>query len=250
MDGMLFSATDWIGIVLGFLLIGGVLAIASLLHRAGLDTFVTRKVVHIGVGHWWLVAWYFHDAVAPALVGPIVFTIANYVFYRRNRIEALGHAGAKGNFGIVLYPVSLIALVLLSWMGPLSIHAAAAGVLIMAWGDGLAAIVGRALSGRTTARLAAEPSGRSASPEGSHRSVVRPGSGGKTLAGSLAMFISSVLVVLVVAGVAVSIPPLRLAAAAAVVAGAATVAERFTPWSIDNLSVPLVAALSYARILG
>lgn len=248
---MLFSARDWLGVGLGFLLIGVVLAVASLLDRKDVcDAFVTRKIVHIGVGHWWFVAWYFHASVAPALVGPIVFAVANFGFYRFSRVRALGHEQSGDNFGIVLYPLSLIVLVVASWSGPLSQEAAAAGVLIMAWGDGLAAIVGRAVSKRNTALRDEEArAGDSASNAATDSQPARirpavPGVGNKTMAGSAAMFAASLAVVFLLKTIS-GTPATGSVAAVAGVAAVSTFMEAFTPWGLDNVTVPLASAAAY-----
>ncbi len=249
-SAILFSAIDWLGIGLGFLLIGVVLTIASMLDRYRLCApFVTRKVVHIGVGHWWFVAWYFHGSVAPALVGPVVFTVANYLFYRRERVHANEHTGAGANFGIVLYPVSLIILVVASWSGPLSHTAAAAGVMVMAWGDGLAAIAGETISRRVSNRSAA---GISTGVLAESLPFLPTGEafGSKTVGGSATMFAASFLIVSAL-GLSGAVPSVfRTLAAAAGVAGISTAAEAFTPWNLDNISVPLLASGTYMLLIG
>ncbi len=130
--------------------------------------------------------------------------------------------------GIVLYPAVLLALILIFWR---RLEIVAAVWAILGFGDGIATIAGRALGSR---RL--------------------PWNAAKTWAGSLAFWLFGALG----AGAALAwtlavqgreTPPL-LVTAAIVTALAAALAESWPSRLDDNLTVPLVSALSLWAFLG
>ncbi|MFP4065895.1 MAG: diacylglycerol/polyprenol kinase family protein [Spirochaetaceae bacterium] len=221
---------NWLGLAAGFGFIFALIGIAQFLWRIGAVASTTsRKIVHIGVAHWWLIAMYFHDSAVYASVGPIVFIALNYYSHRTRLFEAMEDAAARGNLGTVYFPVSLLVLVMLSFGGGMPTYAAGIGVLTMGYGDGLASVVGRAVS----------------------RPAVTLFGGNKSLAGTATMFVASALV----AGVFTYLAhPMRggvLASVlwpAVVTGGVATAVELFTPGGTDNLSVPLLTALFYTGV--
>ena len=125
----------------------------------------------------------------------------------------------KRNYGLIYYPIALVVLVLLQFKAGISSRACLWGVLVMAYGDSFAAIFGpwhkdsRHLPG-----------------------YMRD----KTLVGSLVMLVVSVAVGL---GVIHNFPMALL------VALVATVAEAATPFGLDNLSVPILAALVAGQLV-
>ena len=126
----------------------------------------------------------------------------------------------KGDLGTVYYAISLFLLALISF-GPLQNPiVGGVGILIMGYGDGLAAVVGTSWPKRPYQLLGAE----------------------KTLSGSLTMLVTSFLVTLVLLAATgqpqVLMPALTLALLA-------TGLEAITPLGLDNLTVPLVSAGAY-----
>lgn len=103
---------------------------------------------------------------------------------------------------------------------------AAAGILCLAWGDSAAAVVGQAFS-RTRRQLGLEEASGPMAPVVSRR-------GKKTVAGSLACFVVSALMIILTMGPR---PELFLSG------GLASAAmERWTPGRWDNLTIPPVTA--------
>jgi phytol kinase len=223
---------NWIGLATEFAFVFLLIGIAQLLWRRGwIDSVLSRKIIHIGVSHWWLLAMYFHDGVGFAAVGPVVFIALNYYSYRTNLFSAMEGHTARGNLGTVYFPVSLLVLVLLSYAGPIPRFVAGIGVLTMGWGDGLASLLGRRI----------------------HSPVINVSGGRKSLAGTLTMLCASALVVALftyfahpsrAGGLALVVVP------ALITAAAATLIELLTPRGLDNLSVPLVTALFYHGVFG
>lgn len=214
-----------IGILLSFVFVLSVIGIAQLLLRhTGLTASLTRKVVHIGVAHWWFIAMYLFDSLAPALVGPISFTIINYISYRKRIFKAMEHEEQRRNLGTVYFPISLTVLVLMSFSGWMPVYVAGVGVMIMGYGDGFASIVGERW-GRATTWM---------------RST------GKSVAGTVTMFVASfVAVVVFVLGTGAEQSIVHAVIAAASTAALAAAVELVTPYGLDNLTVPIATALFY-----
>jgi phytol kinase len=183
-----------------------------------------RKFIHIGVSNWWILAMYFFQdaqAVWFAMIPPITFIILNYISYRTNLLKAM-ERGGKGNLGTVYFPISLLILVILTFGVLDNPYIGAVGILVMGYGDGLAAVIGKAY--------------------GKHKLAF-----GKTIEGSITMFVASFLVVFLVAlfiqSVAISL------ILALLVSLVVTIVELVTPKGIDNLSVPLSASLIFYLLL-
>jgi phytol kinase len=221
---------NWIGLATEFVFVFALIGIAQLLRRRGLvGGTLSRKIIHIGVSHWWLMAMYFHDNVSFAAVGPVVFIGLNYYSHRTRLFDAMEEEASRGNLGTVYFPVSLLLLVMLSFAGPVPRYVAGIGVLTMGWGDGLASLLGRSTRGP----------------------VIDVFGGRKSLVGTLSMFLASAAVAglftyyghpLRAGAVALAIAPALLTAAAA------TIVELLTPLGLDNLSVPIVTTLFYQGV--
>ena len=216
---------DVLGIAVSYLFVFGFIGLATLLMRLKvLPARATRKVIHIGVSHWWIIAMLVFDDPWVASVGPVSFILINAAAIRYKLLPAMEEGGQT--WGTVYFPVSLLVLVNLCWRGVLPLWVGGAATLILGWGDGLASLVGE----------------RSSGP--------RLWGGSKTVAGSVVMFAASFGVALVFTlvfdrrfgsfGPAVGV--------AAVVAAAAAVVEGATPLGLDNLTVPAVVAVLYGLV--
>lgn len=133
------------GIVVSFLYIGIVIISAKMFEKKG--TEFSRKYIHIMLGNWWLIAMYFFTNVWFAMIGPITFVIVNYISYKKNLIKVMERDQQEG-LGTVYYPLSLLILTIVSfgiYKDPLL------GLipnLIMAYGDGLAAVFGKLIKSK------------------------------------------------------------------------------------------------------
>ena len=220
--------SQWVYLLLSFLFIFLVLGVATLLmKRFRLKQSISRKIVHIGVSHWWFIALFGIDDLVVALIGPLVFILLNSVSYRTQLIKAMENGRNTSNLGTVYFPISLTVLVALCWSGTIPFAAGTIAILILGWGDGLAALVGESF-GRRRFRV--------------------PG-GIKSLEGTLTMAAVSLLVpaaVFLFAGIS---PAAGLLPAVLAISLTATLVETVTPWGIDNLSVPLLTALLSAVLV-
>lgn len=127
------------GIVLAYL--GALVGSAELLSRTtNMSPELTRKLVHIGSGNVILIAW-FGDipgelGIAAAFVAGII-ALASYFLPILPSINSVG----RQSLGSFFYALSMGILIWWFW----SIHQpyfAVLGILIMTWGDGLAAVIG------------------------------------------------------------------------------------------------------------
>ncbi len=208
----------WLGVV------GGV---AEGLRRfAGADTEITRKIVHIGAGHVILLAWWLRTPTWMGLTASVVFSGVALFSYRYPILPGINGVGRQ-SLGTFFYALSMGVLTAAFWP-PELFQYAALGILVMTWGDGLAALVGQNF-GRHPYKLLGNA---------------------KSWEGSLAMALASFLVCLLVLGFATGFTG-AVVGTAAVVAIAATLLETLSFFGLDNLTVPLgSAALAYGLMLG
>ncbi len=129
-----FAAIGTIGIV-GFILV--ILEFVG--RRFGFSPETVRKWIHVAVGHWvflallWLDHWYI------AIVPLLFFALVNLLTLRK-RIGQM-HGVDRPSYGTVYYPLALAGLVLFFFeRQPMAL---VAGSMVLAWGDGLAALVGK-----------------------------------------------------------------------------------------------------------
>jgi phytol kinase len=182
---------------------------------------VARKVVHIGTGNVILIAWWLAVPSWLGVLASVVFSILTLISYRLPILPSVSGVGRQ-SWGTFFYAVSIGVLIARFWTPELTKYAVI-GVLIMTWGDGLAALVGQSL--------------------GKHRYTVWGIQ--KSWEGSLAMMAVSLLVcggVLLLAPGSAGSAPLSLWGIAGLVALVATGLEAFSKYGIDNLTVPLGSA--------
>ena len=220
---------NWWGLIVSFGFVFAVLGIAQVLLQAGLVTAtVSRKLVHIGVSHWWLFAMYFFDRWQFAIIAPIAFILINLASYLFRLLPAMEHEVRTRNLGTIYFPISLLILVLLGWVGPLPLWIAGLGILVMGYGDGLASLFGEHFARRTFQIY------------GNTKSYL----------GTVVMFIASAAVVVAFVLLFGSQPASVgwLIAAALATGAVATAIELLTPFGIDNLTVPALTSLFFFAV--
>ena len=178
---------------------------------------LSRKIVHIGTGPVIVLAWWLEvpaSIAVPAALGVTVITAVNHRLQLLPAVEDVD----RNSYGTVAYGLAISVLLILFW--PDQAIAVCAGVLVMAFGDGLAGLVGRGVN----------------SPSWSIWQQR------KSTAGTLTMGMVSALVLLVMVLTSQgTLHPLRLIAVSAV----AVSLEQLSRWGLDNLSVPLAVGLSW-----
>jgi phytol kinase len=175
----------------------------------------SRKLVHIGAGPVVLLAWGCGIPKAIALPAAGVVTLLAALNHRLRLLPGIEDID-RHSYGTIAYGASITLLFWLLWPG--SPQPVAAGVLAMAFGDGLAGLVGPVV----------------ASPRWQVWGQTR------SLAGTAVMGGMTALVLLVVALLhPATAPPLW---ALLLIAAAATILEQWATAGVDNLTVPLAVA--------
>ncbi|PZO36427.1 MAG: phosphatidate cytidylyltransferase [Pseudanabaena frigida] len=201
--------------------LGLVFLASEILHRLKKDPELVRKVVHIGTGNVLLIAWWLHIPTWLCTIAGVTFSAIALASHHTNILPMLNDVGRK-TYGVFYYALSITILVVFLWQS--HPQYAVIGVMVMSWGDGLAALIGKRFGKHTFMHL------------GNKRS----------LEGSFAMFATSFIVILSILGLSHGIHPNDIGIAAPVAAIAA-ILEAFSPGGTDNISVPLSSAfLSYA----
>lgn len=219
-------AGDIKGVIISIAFVFLVIVVSELLRkRGGYNEEFTRKFVHIGVAHWWIVAMFLIKDICYALIPPVIFVVLNFYSNRKNLFKSMEREG-NSDLGTVYFPISLIVLILLTWDGGLLggenlKYLGAVGSLIMGYGDGFAAIIGKKYGGYKYKIMNNE----------------------KSLEGSLAMFVCSFLVSLVFICSYKGFS-LYVVGSCFIVSVLATIAEALTPFGMDNLTVPIISTLS------
>ncbi|NMF82428.1 diacylglycerol/polyprenol kinase family protein [Nodosilinea sp. P-1105] len=221
---MVATTLTQIGLVIAWLgLVGGIAE--GLRRTTALGTEITRKIVHIGAGQVILLAWWLHTPTWMGITASVIFSGVALLSYRLPILPGINGVG-RHSLGTFFYAISIGVLTAAFW--PLDLpQYAALGILVMTWGDGLAALVGQNV-GRHPYKIL-----------GSQKSVE----------GSLTMALASFIVSALVLGFAAGWTP-SVGMTAVVVAIAATLLETLSFYGLDNLTVPLGSAVLAYGLMG
>ena len=172
---------------------------------------LSRKVIHIGTGPVILLASLFNIPKNIAFFSAFFVTLALGINYQFGLLPAIEDIERK-SLGTIGYGISITLLLLLFW--PRYASSISIGVLSMAFGDGLAGLIGRSIN----------------SPKWSVLGQT------KSIAGTLTM---SSVVTITTATISyinnLDIQPTAIIAISLI----ATFLEQIGPWGIDNISVPI-----------
>ncbi len=200
--------------------LGLVFLASEILRRIKQDPELVRKVMHIGTGNVLLIAWWLHIPTWLCVTAGVTFSAIALASHYKNILPMIHDVGRK-TYGVFYYALSITILVVFLWDS--HPQYAIIGVMVMSWGDGMAALIGKRFGKHIFVHL------------GNKRSYE----------GSFAMFATSLFVILGVFGITHGIRPSDLGVAIPVAAIAALL-EAYSPGGTDNLSVPLSSAgLSY-----
>ncbi len=213
-----------LGVIISYLSIFLIIFIAKLLSGKKLiSDSLARKVIHIGVSFWWIIASLMIDSLGWALIGPVSFIIINFFIARFDLVPGMNSADGN-NYGTVYFPISLVLLLLAVYLLDFNMTAAGCGVLVLGWGDGMASIIG----------------------EKWHRGPIKIFKNEKSLSGSFSMFIFSYAVVIIYMSAA-GYEPVWFAAIG--ISLAAAVIELVTPFGLDNITVPVVVTILMDKLV-
>nr|WP_275974337.1 MULTISPECIES: diacylglycerol/polyprenol kinase family protein [Argonema] len=113
-----------------------------MLHRyTNTDPEKIRKVVHIGTGQVILLAWWLQIPAWVGITASILASAVTLLSYKFPILPGVNSVGRK-SLGTFFYAISIG--ILTAWFWPLQQpQYAALGILVMTWGDGLAALIGQ-----------------------------------------------------------------------------------------------------------
>lgn len=212
-----------LGIILAIIYIGIVIVTGKLFDKKSKEA--SRKFIHIMLAPYWIIAILFFDNVVLASVLPFLFVIINALSYKFNLIKQMErNEDEKDGFGTVYYALSLLILSIITF-GPLKEvkniygpYIALIGVLVMALGDGFAAIIGKNVKSFE----------------------YRIGGTKKTLAGSSTMFLVSFIIISIFLAY-IKVPLWFIKAA--IISLLTTILEAVSIKGLDNITVPLLTTL-------
>lgn len=200
--------------------LGLVFLASEILRRLKQEPELVRKVVHIGTGNVLVIAWWLHIPTWICVTAGVTFSAIALASHYTNILPMIHDVGRK-TYGVFYYALSITILVVLLWDS--HPQYAVIGVMVMSWGDGMAALIGKRFGKHTFVHL------------GNKRS----------LEGSFAMFVTSFIVMIGIFGLTHGIHTRDIGVAMPVAAIAALL-EAYSPGGTDNIYVPLSsAALSY-----
>lgn len=136
---------NWLGILVSYLYIALIIIGAKLFEKMGKEA--SRKFIHIMLGNWWFIAMYFFTNVWFAAFVPATFVIINYISYKKDIIKVMEREQQDG-FGTVYYAISLLMLSIVSFGVYNQPSLGLVPTLVMAYGDGFAAIFGKLIKSK------------------------------------------------------------------------------------------------------
>lgn len=218
-----------LGVILGLLYVIGVILSGKLFEKKSKEA--SRKFIHIMLAPYWIIAILFFDNVIWATVLPFLFVIINFLSYKFNLIKQMERENEeKDGLGTVYYALSLVILSIITF-GPVREYknvygpvVALVGVLVMALGDGFAAIIGKNVKSFEYRVFGTK----------------------KTLAGSSTMFfISFIIISVFLAYVKVPVWFIKSVLISLIL----TILEAVSIKGLDNIIVPLLTTLMVFLII-
>jgi len=183
---------------------------------------LSRKIVHIGTGPVILLAWLFDLPKNIAVSAAVFITITLGLNYQFRLLPAIEDIKRK-SFGTIAYGISITILLVLFW--PKYASTVSLGVLSMAFGDGMAGLIGKSIRSRKWVVLGQT----------------------KSAAGTLTMGLIVAMTTLAISQLNnLNIQPLEII----VISLIATGLEQISPWGIDNITVPIGVTCTAIWLLG
>ena len=195
---------------------------------------LSRKIIHIGTGPIFVLCWLmfpevsasrFVAAVVPLLITVQFFLIGIGIIKDQAAVEAMSRSGDPKEIlkGPLIYGIMFVLLTILFWKNH---PAGIIGLMVLCGGDGLADIVGRRIKSRPI-----------------------PWSKTKTLAGTIAMFLGSFLMTILILWIFIragifSLSLESITGRIVLLSILAAIIETVPVKDFDNLSVPIVVVLA------
>ena len=199
--------------------LGTIISLAEGIYRlTTANVEFTRKIVHIGSGNVILIAWWFKLPPWVLLIASLIASFIAIISYFFPILPSINSVERK-SLGTFFYAVSIGILTYWFWIVNKPQYTAI-GILIMAWGDGMAAIIGKRF-GRHPYQILG---------------IKKSWEGSLTMMGVSFLIIS---IILFFTGESINL----ILITSLLVSVIATGLEAFSKWGIDNLTVPLSSAI-------
>ena len=203
-----------IGLIVSYAYVFLIIGLAKLFEKKSKE--VSRKFIHIMVGNWWIIAMIFFDNVIYASIPPATFVLLNYLSYKKNIFSAMERDdNEEEGFGTVYFALSLLILSVITFGILNKPELGLIPVLVMSYGDGLAAVIGQKIPSKKYKIKDTE----------------------KSVAGSTTMFIISLIAI---AGYLFYTGSNLWILEALVMSAIATVIEAVSIKGLDNITVPIL----------
>lgn len=204
---------NYIGVIVSFVFVFLVIYISETLkNKKVLSKEGTRKFIHIGVSNWWFIFMFLFDNIWMAIIPPVVFTILNYISYKKNIIKTM-ERDENNSLGTIYFPISLLIAVIMSFVINDKVMPGI-GILVLGYGDGFAAWIGSKFKSKVL-------------------------NNNKTITGSLTMFIVSFIVIFIMMMIFKDIKMINILLITLITSTLVTIIELLTPKGLDNITVPL-----------
>ena len=178
---------------------------------------LTRKIIHIGTGPIIPLAWWLEISRSTGILASIIVTFCLITNYKFKLIPGIEDINRK-SYGTIAYSISITLLMIFFWSSNPS--AVCAGILVMAFGDGLAGLIGREINSKTWIIFGQT----------------------KSIAGTLTMGISSTIILIILSILTgTDLSPIQLSS----IAFLSIILEQIGPWGIDNITVPIGVAITW-----
>jgi len=222
---------EWILFFLLFAAISFFIGLSEILrHALKWSSETTRKIVHIMVGILMLFSPFLFESNAPPIVLAVIFVFVNFYAIKSGKLGGM-HSIERKTYGTVYFPIGFLILSIFWWDKPVIFEVS---LLLLTFADTAAAIVGERINSPDTYIIWKDQ---------------------KTIQGNVIMFLTSTLLVgfgtTIFTNIFEQTPvdlqvliPLSL-----FVAIIATIAESASKSGSDNLTVPLITAITYDLFL-
>lgn len=136
-----------IGIIVSIIYIVLIMLSAKLVEKWGKEA--SRKYIHIMLSNWWFIAMYFFKDAIWASILPLLFVAINYLSYKKDLIKVMErNRKEQDGLGTVYYAMSLLILAIMTFGVLQNPMIGLAGILVMGYGDGFAAVIGKAVKSK------------------------------------------------------------------------------------------------------
>ena len=225
---------NWFALIATFLIsLLWLRIIDYLAHRGLISSHISRKIIHIGTGLFFILCWIlfpennsarFFAAFVPFIITLQFFLIGIGLIKDQSSVDAMSRTGDRREIlrGPLYYGIVFVLLTIFFWKdSPTGIIA----LVLLSVGDGLAEIIGQ-----------------------NFKSIYLPWSGRKTLLGSLSMFFGSTFFIIIIIIIFNAIDLFQFTLATNIlkilaITITATIVESLTNSDIDNITVPGIAVI-------